>query len=302
LKLIALLAWYDESPKWLAHCVRSLPVAGVSHLVALDGAYALYPEAAPSSPPEQSAAIRDAAREAGIGCDVHVPDQVWAGNEIEKRSALFALAERVAEPNRDWYFVVDADCVIEESPDDLLEQLAATELDVGEVMMWEPGTVTGPARDYSRWRRDDCFDMRSFFRAIPGLRVEGNHYNYVTPEGRRLWGHNRRHLTDALNLRQVRVTHRSRLRSIERAERQYAYYRDRDRLRVENDLCERCGKRAVRSLPTNWQPDPRGMSADWINVCAGCARIVGKENEKVMRQYGLDPVTLRPDPQAQAVA
>src|SRR6266498_1360247 len=57
LKIIAILSWFDESPSWLSACVASLARAGCSHLVAVDGAYRLYPDGRPHSGIAQQDAI-----------------------------------------------------------------------------------------------------------------------------------------------------------------------------------------------------------------------------------------------------
>jgi hypothetical protein len=44
-----------------------------------------------------------------MGCTMFAPREPFAGNEVEKRSVSLKLAETVAEPFEDWYFVVDAD-------------------------------------------------------------------------------------------------------------------------------------------------------------------------------------------------
>jgi hypothetical protein len=43
--LIGILCWFDERPAALAGVVAGLAKAGVSHVVAVDGAYSLFPNA-----------------------------------------------------------------------------------------------------------------------------------------------------------------------------------------------------------------------------------------------------------------
>jgi hypothetical protein len=75
----------------------------------------LYPEGRAQSPGEQAQTILATAQGAGMGCTIHEPQDVWFGNEIEKRSFLFRAAHMVARPGVDWLWVVDGDDRIQES-------------------------------------------------------------------------------------------------------------------------------------------------------------------------------------------
>jgi hypothetical protein len=129
------LSWFDERTDWLAELVASLAAVGVDHLVAVDGAYGLYPGARGSSGSEQASVVLGAAHGAGIGVTVHVPAFPWPGNEVEKRTVLFALGHLVAQPYDDWLVVADADEVWESG--DLRADLADCAADVAEVMLVE---------------------------------------------------------------------------------------------------------------------------------------------------------------------
>lgn len=148
--IVGLLSWYEEDPAWLAEMIASLPAAGISHLIALDGAYALFPGASPTSDPSNVHAIQAACTAAGITYSIHQPVEVWEGNEVEKRSALFELAEQSTTED-DWYFVMDADETITSVPDDFVARLEQSNLDVGMVTFYEPPQEdTGPAPNF-RW-------------------------------------------------------------------------------------------------------------------------------------------------------
>lgn len=220
MKLIAILSWYDEPAEWLAACVASLCKAGVEHVVAVDGAYAAYPEASlnPRSGAEQHAAILETCHAMQAGSTVYSPFEAWQGNEVEKRSYGFRLAEQVAESG-DWYWVMDADQVVIRSSG-LLDDLASTPLDVAESWFYERNALNDPTR----------FSLRNLFRAIPGLRVVGNHYTYMTMDGRRLWGDGR--LEPSLITR-AEVEHRTWLRPRARQQKQNDYYRRRDMIGAE---------------------------------------------------------------------
>jgi hypothetical protein len=220
LRLIALLAWFEEPAEWLAELVASCARAGCDHVVAVDGAYALLPNGSGFSSPEQHAAILHTARGAGIGATIHAPSQRWFGNEVEKRSALFRLAEATAEPG-DWYWVLDADCVVTEAHA-VKERLADTTLLAAEHRLEErqDGTVSKSMH-------------RGLFRAGWGLRVQGRHSHYVDAAGRVLWDGPGGDHVPALDLFDVRVEHRRSQRPVARRSDQVEYYRRRDLAGVE---------------------------------------------------------------------
>ena len=108
MNLVGLLIYYDESPSWLATCVSGFARV-CDTIVAVDGAYALYPGARPRSHPDQAYAIQDACETMGSGCVIHRPKDVWWGNEIEKRQHTIRLASAL---NPDWLLVFDADYLV----------------------------------------------------------------------------------------------------------------------------------------------------------------------------------------------
>jgi hypothetical protein len=200
-KLIALLSWYDE-PAWcLTELVTSLAAAGVDHVVAVDGAYMLYPEGRGQSPGEQSQAILSAAQGAGMGCTIHTPQDVWFGNEIEKRTFLFAAGHLIAEPGVDWLWIVDGDDRVQEALG-LRDALEQTEFDVMSVMTDEVNDGT----------REGSFPVRRLFRAqLAGIHLEDNHFTYLSGDGELLFeGYciAREGLVDCDHLGFVRVDHR----------------------------------------------------------------------------------------------
>jgi hypothetical protein len=220
--IVALLAWYDEDPAWLERCVRSLSKVPVDHLIAIDGAYALYPDGRARSDGVEYDAISMAAR--SIGLTIHTPGEPWAGNEIEKRNRLFELAENVTEPT-DWYLVIDADEEITDAPSDIYERLTSSVFDVGAVTLTEPGhplgTVVYPTHP-------------KFFRALRGLRCVSNHFTYQV-DGRKLWGNAKTdRLEPRLDLTDVKVMHHKLMRHSDRKEAAMTYYRTRDDQGIED--------------------------------------------------------------------
>ena len=203
MKTIALLCWYDEPASWLAELVASLGRCGVDHLVAADGAYFLYPGGRPRSAADQHDAIVRTAAGCGMGLTLHFPQEPWPGNEVEKRSMLFALGERVAEPDTDWYLAVDGDMVVTNGAD-LRRALEDTEEDCALLSLWEFDPVLG--------EEVECL-VPLLYRAVLGLRAVDNHYTYRTPDGRFLRGHvDEVAVEPAAMLPQIRVEHRRCLR------------------------------------------------------------------------------------------
>jgi hypothetical protein len=160
MRIIGLLNWYDEPTDWLSECVTSAARV-VDHLIALDGAYRLFPHDDPISPPDQADAIREAATAAEVGCSVVVPSEAWA-DEIAKRAYLFELGLGLATPE-DWFMVLDADVVITEAHG-VHTSLRVTPFDAASSLLIEPRTT---------------MRLRNFFRALPGLTVKDHHAHYV---------------------------------------------------------------------------------------------------------------------------
>jgi hypothetical protein len=220
-RIVALLSWYDEDPAWLERCIRSLPQARVSALIALDGAYSLYPDAKARSHRSQHEAIERAAQAAGIPCQIHAPDAPWDG-EVQKRNHLFDLAEQTPA---DWYMVMDADEFIISAPKDVPARLARAPFDVAAVTLREPGHPLG-TMIYPTHPK--------FFRAIPGLRAITDHFTYTTPDGRKLWGDAKRcHLEPRADLTSVTVEHHNQLRHPDRRKAALTYYETRDQAGIE---------------------------------------------------------------------
>jgi hypothetical protein len=212
--------WFDEPVEWLAGTVASLAKAHVEHIVAVDGAYMLLPGAlrTPVSPGDQAAVITETARNLSIGTTVHVPAVPWQGNEVEKRSRAFELARTTGA---DWFLVIDADELILAAPFDLPQQLEQVEEDAANVMLVERGDLGGQ------------YPTPRLFRNTPGLRLESNHYTYVTHRAAvGLGGQD----FPAGQVLDVRLEHRKRDRSSQRRQAQLRYYDLRDQLGIEGPL------------------------------------------------------------------
>ena len=229
MNVTGLLAWYDEPVTWLAASVTAAAKL-CDHIVAVDGAYALYPRGRAQSDPEQAEAILHAAYGAGIGCTIHRPSTVWMGNQIEKRSTMFGLG---AETEADWFFVFDADDLVTQVPADAKQRLAEATEDVAVYTLWWTEDVerdpdkAQAARAFSYPHEASNRYFRGLFRALPSLRVEGSHYHYVADKDGalvHLRGHEDVHdLAPFLNLTDLKVQHRHPQRTRARLEVSAAY-------------------------------------------------------------------------------
>lgn len=280
MRLLALLSWYDEHPAWLERAILALELAGVDHVVAVDGAYAAYPRARGRSGIAQHEAITRASYRIGAGVSIHVPGVPWQGGEIEKRSFLFGLADLLSAPG-DWHLVIDADEVMTGAPGDLKAQLEASVFDVADVTFSEPNH-TGRRREYP---------IPILFRACLGLRCETNHYTYVDDRGRKLWGNA---TTDTLAPRldlsgQVRLDHLTKFRHPDRKTDAVAYYENRDRLGLEAGDCAYCGRPGTREVPAGWREAQGGWAAGYVLACDEHAAKLIHEARAFLQSKGLDP-------------
>lgn len=247
-RIVGLISWWDESPTWLAASITSMG-RFCDHVIALDGRYALYPDRRMQSGSAEHYAVIDAARAAGVGLTLHTAPRTF-DDEMQKRTHLFRLGLLEAEPMRDWFFVLDGDEVVVESPrrDAVLGILdGATEQGTGVLTatLWEKADP-----HQSEWRtelgmklatdwRYECASPR-FFRAHHDLRVEGYHYNYVgeDEQGRtvELWGDDtvvRQRVEWASLCGTVVIENRNRLRAQQRDRDRQDYYEMRDKTGLE---------------------------------------------------------------------
>lgn len=290
MRLHGLLCFYDEPIPDLIACIAGLHDAGVDHLVAVDGAYALYPDAQAASHPNQHAAIHLACRKLGLACTLHVPSQPWPGNEVQKRTAHFALAWSMAAPG-DWFWVQDADMVVTECPADLKDRLAATEHDTAEVELLD--VVAQRARQLDWPPR---FAMRSLFRAQP-ITVGPAHCIYTGQDGTLLWagtGMEGQRIATTLDLTaSVLVEHRPDRRPHDRQLAKLRYYADRDAACIERGDCTDCDQPAVRLVASGWRKTHIGPVARWVEVCDPCGEQRDKVSRRQLRQIGVDPESVR---------
>lgn len=230
MKVIAMLSWFEERPSWLSATVASL--RGLcDHIVAVDGAYALFPDARPRSGPEQAEAVIETAHASNIGLTLHRPKHVWRGNEVQKRNHLVQLAMLEAEPNVDWLFRIDGDETVTDIPFGIHTRLEAETLDVGGVTLWTRSHLQGskaPADIQNRFDTESAErGLRFLIRALPGLRVENYHAGYVAAYGPPL------EELPAADYSDLRIEHRHQYRRDDRNKRGQRYYEVRDELGIE---------------------------------------------------------------------
>lgn len=207
MRLIALLAWYDEPAAWLRDGVDGLAEAGVDHLVAVDGAYQAFPHRQHLSPTQQVQALTSRCRLANVALTVHRPDRAWR-DEMEKRTFMFRLADTFARPDVDWLWVNDADH-IPVATEGLKDRLSTTVEDAASIRL------------ESEW-------FRCLYRHQPGISVTHNHYTYELADGTRLWtGPHNVHAVPCAFLEGVRVKHRTTERSKPAQEAKAVYWKAR---------------------------------------------------------------------------
>ena len=292
----ALLSWYEESPGWLAATIASVNQAGVTSIIALDGAYGLY-EGRARSGAEQAHAITETCHALNMDLTIRRPRDKWVGNEIEKRTALFRLADSVAQAD-DWYWVIDADEVVTDCLTDLPARLTAAAEDVAICTLWERSdphvneNVERLARQFEM-AEIGTSPLRCLFRAIPGIHLQGNHFTYLTPDGTILWGTPESPLAPALDLTaEVRIEHKTKHRSLQRTKDRLAYYQARGRARAELTDCAECGKQATGFASADPERHEDGVAIGAVQVCDDCKPIVTERTRQQILGLGYDPDAL----------
>jgi hypothetical protein len=294
MRVWALLSWYDEDPVWLEKAIRSLTKGDIDGVIACDGAYELFPDGRPQSPPDQAETIQRICDELGMGCHIHTPSVLWSG-EVEKRTHMFRMLDEVATPNVDWCVIWDADQILHKA-DNLKARLEQTDRDAADMAVIEtpdPAVRGKPCHPGTTIPVPNTFDVRGTYRAIPGIEVIENHYTYITPDGRCLWGNVATHeLVQALDLRETYVClHKTYLRPQLRKGRNVRYYLDRDKSMIEVKWCADCGGPATRTARVNWERHPNGVHliAEQLPVCERHFQFRLAQEAHTLRKLGVDP-------------
>lgn len=261
------MTWFDEPVDFLRRAIRTTGEAGMDVLVALDGSYALMENPKASSPPSQHKVIQKEAARAGLELVLAVPAEPWP-TEMDKRTAAFDIALSRAEVGRDWFFVLDADYELHASPD-FRRVLGLVETDVGLIRVATPPGPGGSATHGP----PPVGTFRSLFRAQK-ITVGPNHFTYKTEDGRVLFGlefgEEQVPAFDFTGL--LDVVHYTYHRPKARVQRQFDYYRARDKAAVEFGTCAACGQRQARTyVPRIVERLEDGRAAaNQIEVCEVC--------------------------------
>lgn len=296
MRLIGLLSWYDEAASWLSAAIASHHRLGLTHLIAVDGAYALYPDGRARSGIEQHHAISDTCEGLGISSLIYTPPERWAGNEVEKRSFMFNLGLTIAQPEEDWFVIIDADHLVTE-PDDLTRILTnKKDKHAAEITLWERPDTTIPQAQQFPMPRQHQSTMRIAYRANPGLHCAGNHYTYKDAAGRVLWTQDtpKQQLAPCIDATHIRIEHRTRQRDLQRHQDSWAYYRRRDELEIERTATccdwEDCTNPIHVSIAYNFEQlsGTEAVQAGTINVCPKHLKRVHYENRVRLAKFGID--------------
>lgn len=221
MRLIALLAFYDEPVAFLRAHVAGLAAADIRELVALDGAYALYPDGHANSDSSQHDALTVACRQADIALRLLIPPNVWHGGEVAKRRELMRLGDHHAGPG-DWLLVLDADEHILTAPRDLAAALNAQAHDVATLELRRQDL---PDRQSDQ---DMTTRERRLMRAGLEITVVANHATYITRERQVLWCAGREDLqAPAHHVDGLHVVHMTRHRPAARHKARGDYYNAR---------------------------------------------------------------------------
>lgn len=176
MKVTAMLSWFDEPVELLDQAIRSV-AAVADALVAVDGAYRLRPNAAPSSPPEQHDAIRHACADEGLELDLLIPDTIWTGQVLKRDT----MARRACDQGADWLITMDADYLAIADRAAVRSELAAAYVDVFLIPFHTPipdgvDPHDVAPNDWHVAQAGTTVPLELVYRALPGLRVESHHW------------------------------------------------------------------------------------------------------------------------------
>lgn len=235
MKVCGVLSWYDESPAWLAAACSGFARV-CDQIVAVDGSYALLPGARPASHPLQAEAVLSACEAGGAACTIHRPNDLFYGNEVEKRNFTLRLAGAHLEEG-DWVIIFDADVHIFK----LNEKRVRAELERTERMIASYTVLDGidylsdpDMAEYvakEEYATEWTIRTNDIYRWHPSLLYGPQHWMVSRDIGgeRRWLRHSDQFVPPVLDLGASLVAyHRTANRSKVRADMQAAYYQARD--------------------------------------------------------------------------
>lgn len=250
-RIVGLMIWYEEQPSMLATSVAGLAKV-VDEIVAVDGAYAMFPSATVRSHPAQAEAILRAAETEDVGVTIHRPRQLFFGNEIEKRNLSLQLARPFVQDG-DWVMAWDADYHLHHCrPDIVRHELGSTDLLAATYTILESRDYLaegGYVKEYAQQRPVDTrytIRTRGIYRWTGDLEYANAHFLMRgTYDGQLRWVYGpdlvggkvvaeNEHFCQALNLnKSLVVYHRRDERPLSRRESADEYYRRRDLAGIE---------------------------------------------------------------------
>lgn len=189
MKVTALMSFYDDPPEMIERAIRSAaPI--IDALIAVDGAYGIFPGGLAHSPDDQVETIRRVAAGCELDLLLYQPTDVWIGGEVEKRDFMFRLGD-VTQP--DWFTILDTDFVFEypyrRGAEEVRADLRRAERDDYEVCKVRLIDHVAHPRAKSRRRVEN--ELPLFYRAagLPPIHIGPTHY-HTWREGyeKHLWG------------------------------------------------------------------------------------------------------------------
>jgi hypothetical protein len=213
-----MLAWFEEDRAALFGCVEDLARLGVTHLVAVDGRYALFPHDRANSQPDQLRAIESVCAIRDIGLVSYTPVRPWLGNEPAKRDFMMQLALNLCESEYDYVFPWDAD----------FHLYSPNGIDM-KSWLFEHGCPDFADLEISETAVDGSwYGIRQFIRARCGIHFTTNHYTYHFDDGGGdIVVHTKGNAIKA-PMSPVRVLHKQEERQDGRRQKQVDYYHQRD--------------------------------------------------------------------------
>jgi hypothetical protein len=227
MKLIGLLSFFDQDEDYIEGDLSDLHKLGATSVVAVDGAYAMYPDGPVRSGKKLIEKMRKKAASLDMSLLLYQPNTVWMGNEVEKRQVMIDLAWTIAEDG-DWFVVWDCDYKL-------------VDIDEGPEGSWLPiASLPSTKEDFAyisftESSQDNAWHpMQMFIKAQPVM-MDGNHHTYKLADGRRsqILRRDVPNMAEARDMSQVKIRHRVHERDPSRRAGQTAYYEERDRLGLE---------------------------------------------------------------------
>lgn len=249
MKIVGLLSWYDESASWLSAAVNGFARL-CDTIIAVDGAYMLYPSGRNVSHPDQAEAITLACEAQETGLILHRPETVWFGNEVEKRNHTLKLASTICDEG-DWLCVFDADYhIMRLLPDQVRAELEQTDLNVASYTLLDNKDLLADSKVADIAVQMDLSTewtsrTRDLYRWTPDLEYGPAHFTIRgTYQGVREWIRGPETLTvnqqvgppvasHHLDASMV-AYHRTHQRAAVRRDAAWEYYRLRDSLNIED--------------------------------------------------------------------